>query len=86
MTIERIRAAHQARPFRPFTLLAGGGREYHIPHPEILAVSPTGRTVFITYGEESLEIIDLLLVESLHFGDGKGGRNGQRGSGRGRKR
>ena len=70
MTIERLRAVHQARPFRPFTLRTGSGREYHVSHPECLAVTPNGRTIVVTYSEESLEIIDLLLVESLHLGNG----------------
>jgi len=82
MTIERIRAVHQAQPFRPFTIRTGGGREYAVRHPECLAVTPNGRTIVVTYGEESLELIDLLLVESIHFnGGGK-----RRGEGRRRAR
>lgn len=79
MTLARLLEAHQARPFQAFTLRTGSGREYHVPHPEFLAVTPGGRTVVVTHGKESVEMIDLLLVESLHFG------NGERKSGRGRK-
>jgi hypothetical protein len=72
VTIERIREAHQARPFKPFTLRTGGGREYSVRHPEFMAMTPGGRTVIVTHNEESVEMIDLLLVESLHFnGHGK---------------
>jgi len=73
MTVERIREAHETRPFKPFTLRTGGGREYAVRHPEFLALTPSGRTIIVTHGEESVEMIDLLLVESIHFDT-----NGQR--------
>jgi len=67
MTIEQIRKAHQAQPFRPFTLRTGGGREYHVPHPEFLFLFPTGRALLVVDQDGAGEILDLLLVESLHF-------------------
>jgi hypothetical protein len=38
-----------------------------VASPEFLAVTPAGRTIVVTHGEENVEMIDLLLVESLHF-------------------
>ena len=67
MTIEQIRKAHQARPFKPFTLRTGGGREYHVPHPEFLFITPPGRTIIVVDEDGAAELIDLMLVESLHF-------------------
>ena len=67
MTVEQIRKAHQARPFKPFTLRTGGGREYHVPHPEFMFIAPPGRTIFVVDQDGAAELIDLLLVESLHF-------------------
>jgi hypothetical protein len=71
MTIEQLRRAHQAQPFHPFTLMLAGGRGIEVPHPEVLAVFPGGRTIIVTFHDGSWEVIDLLLVESLHFSNGK---------------
>ena len=67
MTIELIRKAYQTRPFKPFTLRTGGGREYHVPHPEFMFITPPGRTIIVVDQDGAAELIDLLLVESLHF-------------------
>jgi hypothetical protein len=69
MTIEQLRAMHQAVPFRPFTIDLADGRHLYVPHREFLSHSPSGRTV-IVYGEdESFSIIDLLLVTELKVPD-----------------
>ncbi len=68
MTVEQIRRAQEARPFRPFVLRTGGGQEYAVPHPEFLWILPPGRTVCVACEDGSAEFLDLLLVESLHFG------------------
>ena len=67
MTVEQIRKAYQARPFKPFTLRTGGGREYHVPHPEFMLITPPGRTIIVVDQDGAVDLIDLLLVESLHF-------------------
>ena len=80
MTIEQIRKAHQARPFRPFKLRTADGREYAVPHPEFLYMTPSGRTVIVADTDETVELIDLLLVASLHFDDGPRRRSGPKRS------
>jgi hypothetical protein len=40
MDTSTIREAVLRHPFRPFTLRMNDGREYYIPHPEYVAVSP----------------------------------------------
>ncbi len=81
MTIEQIRKAHQARPFKPFVLRTGDGRQYRVAHPEFLAIMPPGRTVIVVGEDGSYELIDLLLVASLHFEKPRTRRtNGRRGS------
>jgi len=69
VTIEQMRKAYEARPFKPFTLRTGGGREYHVPHPEFMLITPPGRTIIVVDQDGAAELIDLLLVESLHFND-----------------
>lgn len=71
MTIEQLRKAHQAKPFKPFTLGTADGREYTVPHPEFLWLIPKGRTVAVADKDGAAEIIDLLLVASLHFDNGR---------------
>jgi hypothetical protein len=74
MTIEQLRRAHQARPFTPFTLHLADGRSFDVRHPEFLAEFPGGRSVILTFANQSWEVIDLLLVTSLHVGNGRTSR------------
>ncbi len=71
MTINQIRKLHQARPFHPFRLHLADGRALEVPHPEMLAIMPPGRTVFVATGEEAYEVVDLLLVASLEVSNGQ---------------
>lgn len=65
MTIEQLRAVHQARPFHPFTLHFADGDQIDVPHSEFLSHSPTGRTVIVYGAGEAFSIIDLLLVTRI---------------------
>jgi hypothetical protein len=65
MTIEQLRAMHQARPFQPFDIHLADGRTLSVRHPEFLAQSPAGRTIAVGHTNGTLEIVDLLLVVSL---------------------
>jgi hypothetical protein len=65
MTIEQIRKMHQARPFEPFDVHLADGRSVPVEHPEMLAITPPGRTIGVGLADGTIEIIDLLLVTSL---------------------
>ena len=65
MTMEQLRAVHQARPFRPFTIHMADGRAVHVPHSEFLSHSPSGRTIIVYHVDESFSVIDLLLVNEV---------------------
>lgn len=65
MTIEQLRNVHRAQPFHPFTIRVADGRSFHVPHPDFLSHSPTGRTVIVYDVGESFSILDLLLVTEL---------------------
>lgn len=73
MTIEQLREARQAQPFRPFTVCLADGRKIPVPHPEFLLALPgASRTFVVATTSETYKIIDLLLVTSLDFdGDGE---------------
>lgn len=64
MTIEQMNRCHKARPFIPFSIFIGDGREISVDHPEMLAYQPKARTSSV-WVDGAYEIIDLLLVTSL---------------------
>ena len=43
------------------------GRNFAIPQPDFLAMSPSGRTVMVFYQDDSWSIVDLLLMTELDF-------------------
>jgi hypothetical protein len=65
MTIEQLRRMHQARPFQPFDIYLADGRSLPVGHPEVLAISPPGRTIGVGLQDGTIEVVDLLLVTSL---------------------
>ena len=67
MTIQQLRAAHKATPFSPFKVHMADGRQFMIPHPDFLSMSPSGRTVIIYQEDEDLSILDLLLMTEIEM-------------------
>jgi len=65
MTIEQLRQMHVARPFRPFEIHLADGRSMTVEHPEMLSQSQTGRTIAVARPDDTIEIVDLLLVVSI---------------------
>ena len=65
MTLDQLRSAREAAPFRPFTVHLADGRALRVPHPDFLSVSPGGRTVIVYQADERFSIVDLLLVTEL---------------------
>jgi len=65
MTVEKLRGLYQARPFQPFILHMADGRHIRVGHPEWMAISPTGRTIYVEQRDGSFSIVDLLLVTEL---------------------
>jgi hypothetical protein len=70
MTIEQLRAIHQATPFRPFTIHLADGRQINVPHSEFLSHSPSGRTIIVYHADETFSIVDLRLVTALKVRNG----------------
>ena len=67
MTIERIRELYSSQPFRPFVMHLADGRQLLVAHPEFLSFSPSGRTVVVHQPDDSLNIVDLLLVTDIEI-------------------
>jgi hypothetical protein len=71
MTSEQLRKMIRARPFEPFRVFLADGRELKVQHPEMVAVSATGRTAIVMLPDaEDYEVIDLLLVTGLRRANG----------------
>lgn len=67
MNVQKLRTAHRATPFRPFTIYMADGRSFHVPHPDFLSMSPTGRTVIIYQDNDDFSILDLLLMTEIEM-------------------
>ena len=70
MTTEQVRRAQHTAPFKPFTIHLADGRTFSVQRPELMLISPGGRTVVLAVSDEAFEIIDLFLVTSLTTGNG----------------
>lgn len=84
MTSERIRELWKAEPFQKFTMQLADGRKIPVLHREFLAISPSGRTVNVYQPDDSMNIVDLLLVTDLETQPN--GRSHRRGTPRKRGR
>lgn len=67
MTIEQFRELFHAQPFKPFVIHLADGREVPVLHREFIMATPSGRTVVVCQPDDTLNIIDLLLVTDLEI-------------------
>ncbi len=69
MQTQQLRESLKNEPFRPFRMHLADGRSLRVVHPEQVSVSPGGRTAVVWLGDESSQIVDVMLVTSLEFED-----------------
>ena len=77
MTIEQIKKLYNAQPFQPFVIHLAGGREVPVVHREFIMAVPSGRILVVALPDDTVDIIDLLLVSDVVVqpsGNGAGGR------------
>ncbi len=67
MTIEQMRAAYDAQPFRPFIIHLADGRAVPVNHREFIMAAPSGRTIVVCLPDDTFSIIDLPLVMDLEI-------------------
>ena len=67
MTIQELRAAYDAQPFRPFVMHLADGRAIPVNHREFIMTAPSGRTIIVYQPDDSSNVIDLLLITDLEF-------------------
>jgi hypothetical protein len=81
MTTDRIKELLAANPFKPFEIHVADGDVLVVKHPELIWITPGGRTVFVARGpkeEDGIAIVDLLLVTKLIVSNGR--RSGRKKS------
>ncbi|TWT42207.1 hypothetical protein RAS1_33370 [Phycisphaerae bacterium RAS1] len=74
MNIESIVEVLHAQPFKPFRLHLSSGRSLEVHHRDFIARSPAGRSVIVYKPDESFEVVDLRLIESVEVGNGHSAR------------
>lgn len=74
MTIDRVRNACDTTLFRPFILRLADGRAIPVKHRDFIMAVPSGRTLVVTQPDDTLNIIDLLLVTDLEYEPVKNGK------------
>ena len=67
MTIEQLRNFYNAQPFQPFVLHLADGREIPVMHREFMASAPSGRTITVYQPDDTMNVVDLLLVTDLEI-------------------
>jgi hypothetical protein len=77
MTIDRLKELYESQPFRPFVIHLADGRSIPVHHRDFIMAVPSGRTVVVAQPDDSMNIIDLLLVTDVEL---KAKRNGSRKS------
>jgi hypothetical protein len=67
VTIDRLTEVLHAQPFKRFRMHLVDGGSIEARHPDFVARSPAGRTAVVYSVDDTLEIIDLLLVASIEI-------------------
>ncbi|NOS99364.1 MAG: hypothetical protein HOP29_01920 [Phycisphaerales bacterium] len=79
MTLETLREAYEARPFKPFTLCLVDGRQIPVKHPEFMLLTPQAkRTFVVSLTPDIYKIVDALMVTSLDFDTTRNGKRPRR--------
>jgi hypothetical protein len=67
VTIERLSEFVHAQPFKPFMMHLADGRSIPVMHRDLFGSAPSGRTVVVFQPDDSMNVIDLLLVTDLEI-------------------
>ncbi len=64
-TMEQVRDAMHATPFRPFTVYLADGRAFFVKHPDFVSISPNGWNMVVN-DEDGPHLIDVRAVVELY--------------------
>jgi hypothetical protein len=78
MTIEKVKELYDSQPFRPFVIHLADGRQIPVAHRDFIMSAPSGRTLYVSQPDDTLNIIDLLLVTDLEVKPTRNGAGAER--------
>ena len=67
MTIDRLKELYDAQPFKPFIIHLADGRALPVQHRDFIMSVPSGRTVIVAQPDDTVNIVDLLLVTDVEI-------------------
>lgn len=67
MTIERLKELYDAQPFKPFIIHLADGCALPVQHRDFIMSVPSGRTVIVAQPDDTVNIVDLLLVTDVEI-------------------
>ncbi len=59
MTATELKNFWRRSPFEPFDIVVPGRSKLHVPHPDFLTVSPTGRTAHVWMKNGDYAVLDV---------------------------
>jgi len=65
MTAEKLQGYCRATPFQPFKVHLANGRQIEIQHPDYTFVTASGRYFVHFRDDDSHEMVDILLINSV---------------------
>jgi len=68
MNRDKLRELIRTQPFRPFTIYLPEGRSVQVVHHDFAILSPDGRTLVAFAPDQSMNIIDVMLIGSVEVG------------------
>lgn len=80
MTATELKKFWHAAPFEPFNIVLAGSEKLHVPHPDFLSVSPTGRIAYVWKKDDDHTAVDVVLITALETS--RNGAKNRRRSGR----
>lgn len=79
MTVDQLRIAQDSKPFQPFEICLADGQRIRMPSNEFLWMPKKASRTFVVFRTpEAYQIVDLLLVTSLDFLNGRVRRRTQK--------
>ena len=65
MTATELRKFWHRSPFVPFDIVLPGRAKLHVPHPDFLNVSPSGRMAKVWLNDEDEAAVDVFLITAV---------------------
>jgi hypothetical protein len=67
ISVEKVKELFDAQPFRPFSIHLADGRAIPVHHRDFIMAAPSGRILIVLQPDDSMNIIDLLLVTDIEL-------------------